>query len=204
MICWIIWLCFSSPGLSCALALLNLFYTWVQPSQPNRQSRCWKCTFFFFQTTDVLKLHIFLCCSCMSFSCFYSPVKFRHKRWWFGLSTWFHCHKRSWKMSQILSKVTSGCMLTHCVLTRHLKQWSLAWRCQRSNHFVATNMAGNVLKSRQKYPVLMPQKQPFKYREWFHTYRDEMQPGTAVLLLRGKSAHIVKLNWCGRNVWLLR
>lgn len=138
------WLCFSSPGLSFALALLNLFYTWVQPSQPNRQSTCWQCTFFFFQTTDVLKLYISLCCSCMSFLCFYGLVRFRYKRWWVGLSTWFRCHKRGWKMSQILSKVTSGCTLTYCMLTRHLKQWSLAWRCQRSVIFVAANVAGNV------------------------------------------------------------
>lgn len=61
--------------------------------------------------------------------------------------------------------------------------------------FPATNTAGNVVKSRQKYPVLMPQILPdmsrrsIKNIEWFHTYRDEMQPGTA----ERKVSLIVKL-----------
>lgn len=137
------WLCFSSPGLSFALALLNLFYTWVQPSQPNRQSTCCAMYFFFFKPQMCWNF-TFLYVSCMSFLCFYGLVRFRYKRWWVGLSTRFRCHKHGWKMSQILSKVTSGCMLTYCMLTWHLKQWSLAWRCQRSVIFVAANVAGNV------------------------------------------------------------
>lgn len=72
------------------------------------------------------------------------------------------------------------------MLTQHLKQCSLAWRCQRSVIFVCLSRC------------------PVENMEWFHTYRDEMQSGTAVLLLRGKSTRIVKLKWCGRNVWLVQ
>lgn len=89
-----------------------------------------------------------------------------------------------------------------------------AWKCPdvslKTPSFPATSTAGNVVKSHQKYPVLMPQillemsRRSIKTIEWFHTYRDEMQSGTAVLLLRGKSARIVKLKWCGRNVWLVQ
>lgn len=58
---------------------------------------------------------------------------------WLGLGT-----KGDELDYQILSKVTSGCTLTYCMSTRHLKQWSLAWRRQRSVTFVAANVAGNV------------------------------------------------------------
>lgn len=77
------------------------------------------------------------------------------------------------------------------------------WKCPdvslKTPSFPATNTAGNVVKSRQKYPVLMPQillemsRRSIKTIEWFHTYRDEMQPGTAERKVR--SYRKVKMMW---------
>ena len=157
MICWIIWLCFSSPGLSCALALLNLFYTWVQPSQPNRQSRCWKCTFFFFKPQMCWNFTFFyVVAACLSLvfivrlslgtkgdDLAYLPSQTVVSGLEMSKKQPFCSHKYGWKCP-LLSKIS--CF----VISKH------GWKCHdvslEITSVVASYTAGQVAMSHQKCP----------------------------------------------------
>lgn len=104
---------------------------------------------FFFQTKDVLKLYISLCCSCMSFSWFYGLVRFRYKRWWVGLSNLVKSNQ--WLHAYILyvdtasQTVVSGLEMS---TKRLFSCRKCGWKCQKYPVLSSVNTAGNVITSR--------------------------------------------------------
>lgn len=123
------------------------------------------------------------------------------------------CHYVSLEIPDVVVSNTAGHVaMSHqkCRWVLCHKQLQMSRRLLENTKFSRHKHGWKCREVSSKISGLMPQillemsRRSIKNIKWFHTYRDEMQSGTAVLLLRGKSARIVKLKWCGRNVWLVQ